>query len=140
MVIFSMERKIQIPEGIDAKDFDVQHIGKRIYELTLKTPITASGGAVNHDYVITEKHRLVRVEVKHTTSANVDSADAFTWALSKQIKGLFQKLVSYTASVASDFIELFGEGYEFSSTTYRLTENTTNTDRIYLKLVVQLLD
>lgn len=124
------------------EDFDVVYLGKRIFELTLKTPfyVAQTGAAVTKIYKIPYSHRLVKAEVKHCDSSDADGTDAFTWSLARQIaKSLFSKLIDYSGSTKTDFSHKFGEGYEFPNMTYKFITNTTNTDRVYLKLTIQLL-
>lgn len=126
---------------LNLTDFDEKHLGKRLYELTLKTPyyVAQTGAAVTNNYKIPFPHRLVKIEVKHCNASDVDNTDAFTWSWSKQkVKALFEALVSYAASPSTDFTEVFGESYEYPNMVYRFITNTTVNHRIYLTLTIQL--
>lgn len=126
-----------------SNEFDQKYLGGRKYELTLKPPyyILQTGSEVITNIYIQMPHRLIKVEVKHANSSDADSTASLTWSLTRAIaKNLFEKLVSYTATATYDFLELFGEGYEFPDMQYQLKTNTTNTDRFYLKITVQLLE
>ena len=131
-----------MPKTLNLEDFDEIHLGKRVYELTLKTPyyVAQTGSAVTNTYKIPYHHRLVKVEVKHCDTNDADGTDAFTWSLSRQIvKSLFMKLIDYSGSTVTDFLHAFGEKYEFPNMTYKFITNTTATDRVYLKVTIQLL-
>jgi len=134
-----------LPEvrSLNLDDFDDRYLGKRLFELTLKSPfyVAQTGSAVTKIYKIPYNHRLVKVEVKHTDGNDADSTDAFTWSFSRQIvKNLFEKLIDYSSSTDTDFIEWFGEGFEFPNMTYKFITNTTNGHRVYLKITIQLLE
>lgn len=134
---------MKVLKSLDLEDFDEKYLGKKLYELTLKTPfyVAQTGAAVTNYYKFPFPHRLVRVEVKHCDATDADNTDAFTWSLSKQAaKSLFELLVSYSASAVTDFIETFGETYEFPSMLYQFITNTTNLHHVYLKMTIQLLE
>jgi hypothetical protein len=119
-----------------------EYLGKNIYELTLKVGgqkyIGATGSDVITVFNIPFPHKLLKVEVKHTNSSNVDSTDALTWELVREmVSGLNVSMVSYTASVSSDFIETFGEEFVYPAKSYQFKQNTTNTDRVYVIFTIQ---
>ena len=129
--------------SLDLKDFDERYLGKRLYELTLKSPfyVAQTGGAVTNTYKIPFNHRLIKVEVKHCDASDADNTDAFTWSWSRQAVGaLYSLLFSVSASTVTDFSEKFGEGYEYPNMLYRFITNTTNLHHVYLKLTIQLLE
>ena len=129
--------------SLDLKDFDERYLGKRLYELTLKSPfyVAQTGAAVTKTYKFPFAHRLVKVEVKHCDAADADNTDAFTWSWSRQTIGtLTLPLASYSASAASNFSEVFGESYEYPSMLYKFITNTTNLHHVYLKVTIQLLE
>lgn len=120
--------------------WDQEFIGKRQYVLRLKAKtITMTGSAVTRALTILEWHRIIKIEVKHTDSAKDDSTDALTWYLERKFfdcsSGI--ALASYTSSTISDFIEAFGEKFEYPRAEYELSFNTTNTDLIYLEVYIQ---
>lgn len=130
-------------QPIISDQFDQKYLGGKKYELTLKPPyyVLQTGSAVTTNLQIQTPHRLIRVEAHHTNSSDVNSTDALTWSLTRAIvKGLLEKLIDYTGSAVSDFLEKFGEGYEFPDMQYQLITNTTNTDRFYIKIIIQLLE
>ena len=129
------------PRSLNLEDFDEEYLGKNLYKLTLKTPfyVAGTGAAVTKTYKFPFAHRLTKVEVKHCDASDVDSSAALTWSLSKQIaKSLFEKIISEDASTITDFIDVLGEGYEFSSMLYKFITNTTLNHRIYLIMTIQL--
>lgn len=128
---------------IISDQFSQKYIGGKKYELTLKPPqyILQTGSAVTTNIYIQMPHRLIKVEVKHTDSSNADSTASLTWSLTRAIaNNLLEKLINYVSSTVTDFIEKFGEGYEFPDMQYQLITNTTNTHRIYPKITIQLLE
>lgn len=129
-------------EILNLRDFIYKFLGKKLYELTLRGDYVPQTGAdVIKMLEVPFCHRLVRVEVKHTDGSDVDSTAAFTWSLSRRTtKNLYSKIVGYSASVVTDFVEAFGETYEYPNMEYKLVTNTTNGHRIYLKMTIQLLD
>lgn len=130
-------------QPIISDEFDQKYLGGKKYELTLKPPfyVVQTGSAVITNFRIQMPHRLIRVEAKHTNSSNADSSNALTWSLTRAIaNNLFQKLINYANVATIDFLEEFGEGYEFPDMEYQLITNTTSTDRFYLKITLQLLE
>lgn len=131
--------------SLDLKDFKEVYLGKRLYELTLNVNnlpyVPQTGAAVTKTYKFPFAHRLVKVEVKHCDASDADNTDAFTWSWSRQTIGtLTLPLASYSASVASNFSEVFGESYEYPSMLYEFITNTTNLHHVYLKVTIQLLE
>lgn len=128
-----------VPRSLNLADFDEMYQGKRIYKLTLKSPVTQTGAAVTNTYKIPFPHRLVRVDVKHCDSSDADCTDAFTWSLShQQVKALFAKIIDESNSTVTDFMDTLGESYEFTGMLYKFITNTTATDLVYLTLTIQL--
>lgn len=131
------------PQSLEG--FDVTPLGKNVYELRLRTSnglfIEQTGSNVATTADLKIPHRLCRIDLKHTNSSNADSTDALTWN-AKRITpyGLVINLAAYSGSNGTDFVEEFGEGYEFNSTQYQINTNTTNTDRVIVIFTVQLLE
>lgn len=126
---------------INVLGFTTKYLGKKTYELQLTSRIAATGVAVNHDYVFQFSHRLEKVEVKHKTAAEADGTDAFSWSLSRQLRGAdFGKLHDVVGLISSYFLVTFDEHTKFPNMLYRFTENTTATDLIDLIITIQLLE
>lgn len=131
------------------KNWSVKDLGKRQFELVY-TPsegvhyMTLTGSAVTVDLQIPHAFRLQRVEVKHTDSAKANGTDAFTWFFQvlDWSDGLPFKIISYTASVVSDFLEDdFLEVYSYpQGSNFQFSLDSTNTDLAYLKVIIQLLE
>jgi len=105
-------------------------------------PIIQTGANIATAIIIPFPHRLLRMEVKHTRSTLADSSDALTWNIQKNCNNptnIGIKLREYITSTVIDFIELFGYEWIEDSSGYIINTNTTNTDRIYIRMVVEKL-
>lgn len=119
-----------------------EYLGKNIYELTLKINgqkyIVATGSEVTTTFNIPFPHKLLKVEVKHTDKDNVNSTDALSWELIREmVSGVNISMVHYVSSTDSDFIETFGEEFVYPAKSYQFKQNTTNTDRVYVIFTIQ---
>lgn len=126
-----------------SKDWNVTPIGNGDYLLTLKDKyIEMDTTDIITNLTILEGHILKKLELKHTTSnPKVESTDSLLITFQRileELDALPHDLFEETACVKSDKRVVFNEGYEYPSQTYRLTLNTTNTDRVYPELYVAL--
>ena len=120
----------------------IEHLGKGFYHIELPA-ITCTGGNVTQSFMIPFRHKLHQFIVKHTDSSDADSTDALTYSLKYglgQIKpNLFLTLKSISATAVVDAIHLFTDFWR-SQTRYQLITNTTNTDILYVSLIVEIED
>ena len=118
----------------------VEHLGDGFFHIELAA-ITCTGGDVTQYCMIPFKHKLHQFIVKHTDSSDVDGADALTYTLRYglgQIKpNLLLTLKSVSASTVTDMIHLFTDFWR-SQTRYELKTNTTNTDLLYISLIIEV--
>lgn len=131
-------------ESLEITGWNAHFIGKRLFEID-KTGqstkyIAMTGSVVNTDIKLQYNFRLVRIELKHTDTNKADSTDSLSATISRKKYGLWNVLAQNTAIVKADADFLFGETYEFLQTELRLALNTTSTDRIYVVIVIQLLN
>lgn len=134
-----------MPERPNVTDCNVTYLGKRLYRVTPRVPnnfyIAMTGSDVNFDFSVDKSHRLVRMIVKHTDSSKDESMDSLSLTLQRMAEsGLRVDLFEDTAILATDIVIEFGVKYEFGPTPYRLTGNSTNTDRLYVEWIIQLLE
>jgi len=119
------------------------HCGKRIYKMIPDDNyFTCTNAAVNHDFQIAEPHRLINMEVQHTAAAGTLSTDALTWSFNRMEGSEMPNAVpleSVSESTQSNFHVTFGEKWEKDKGQYRFIENSTNTDRVYVILYIQML-
>lgn len=124
-------------------DWKIAYLGKKQYLFTLKDEyVLMTGSPVNLDFGIIKAHRLIKVELKHTNSAKTESIDALDITFQRKMEklgSLLHDLFEESGIIKSDIRLLFGEKYEYLSQYYRLTLDTTETDRIYLEVYVQLM-
>ena len=119
--------------------FEVKSIGGNYYEFT-PASVTMTGSAVLTYLELPIRHRLLRFELKHTDSSDVDSVDALDYSLARRItSNLFLVMASGRAITDSDIIETFGDDYPAGSTYYRTSLDTTNTDLIYPLFIIERL-
>ena len=127
-----------------SQDWNITYIGNGEYLITLKNKyIPMTGVNVITEFAILEPHKLKKLELKHTNSAKAESSDNLKITFQRRM-GLLDALLhdlyeDAVGTTASDKRFLFGDNYEYPSQYYRLTLNTTNTDRIYPELYIELL-
>lgn len=125
------------------KDLIITYIGNGEHLITLKNKyVEMTGANVVVDFAILEGHILRRLELKHTDNVKAESADSLLITFQRRLElldSLLHDLFEETACVRSDKRVIFGSEYAFPSQYYRLTFNTTNTDRIYPELYIKLL-
>lgn len=132
-----MSSFVRLPNTVG--DFKVSPLGGNLYALEPTTGyILQTGAAVTVYLELPVKHRLVRVDIKHTDSADADSTDALAYSISKRHTGnIYIVLAADAACVVSDVIESFGEDFPMGNTNYLIVTTTTNTDRLYLVFVIE---
>ena len=125
----------------EMRSAQIDHLGKGVYKIEL-APITCTGANVTQYFSIPFLHKIHRVEVKHTDSANVDSVNALTYSLkygATTVKSLLFNLITNTATIVSDTAHLFSNYYR-DSTRYQLITNSTNTELLYVTLIIEIED
>jgi hypothetical protein len=117
----------------------VEHLGKGFYKIDLPI-IICSGSDITQYFIIPFNHQLHRLELKHTDSSNADSTDALTYYLkygSTLSPELLFTIVKNIATLESDSAHLF-KSYWRSLSRYQLITNSTNTDKLYISLLVEI--
>lgn len=118
----------------------VTHLGDGFFHIELQA-IACTGSDVTQYFMIPFKHKLHQFIVKHTDSSDADSTNALTYTLKYglgRIKpNLFLLLKSISASAVTDAIHLFTDFWR-SQTRYQLITNTTNTELLYVSLVIEV--
>lgn len=125
------------------KDWDITHIAMGDYLLTLKDEyVEMTGANVVKQFGILIPHKIKKVEIKHTDNVKADSADNLKITFERGmglLEALWHKLYEDAVGTTSSDIRLiFEKNYEYPSQYYRLMGNTTNTDRIYLEVYIEL--
>lgn len=124
-------------EGIS--DWNAIDLGDGLYEIY--NTFTCTGAAVAHALNINYKFELLAIYLQHVDATLALSTDALTWSFNR-LKEFAQPfpIVTYTASAVSNFLELFG-GLEFNmpSGPFTLSENSTNTDLVHVRLLVRVI-
>lgn len=122
--------------------WNVIEIAEGIYEIY--NTFTATAGAVEHGLTINYPFELLAIYVQHTDAALALSVDALTWDFDRVKPSDFPQpfpLVAYTSSIISNFLELFrGQEFILPAGNYHLTENTTATDLVYVRLLIKVAD
>ncbi len=125
-----------------SKDLNITYIGNGEHLITMKNKfIPMTGANVVIEFGILEGHILRRLELKHTDSAKAESIDSLTITFQRRLEmldSLLHDLFEETTT-KSDKRVIFGSEYTYPSQFYRLTLNTTNTDRIYPEVYIELL-
>ena len=121
--------------------WSVKELGNGLYEVY--NTFTATGGAVNHALTMNFPFELVAIYLQHVDAALDLSTDALTWEFDRVKPNEFPQpfpLVAYTSSTVSSFLEIF-RGTEFTLPlgSYRFTENTTSTDILYVRILIQVV-
>lgn len=132
---------MEFPPAQTVSSWDVKDLGNGIFEIY--ATITATGSAVNHDFDINFPFELLALYLQHVDVSLALSTDALTWELDRVKENEFPQpfpLVAYTSSATSNFLELFrGQEFILPLGSYRLTENTTNTDILYVRILVRVI-
>ena len=127
--------KNQFPTG------KIEHLGKGFFLIDFPA-ITCVGANVTQYFTVPFLHKLHRFEVKHTDSVYADSVNALTYVLSKGSTirpDLLFALITNTATVITDTAHLFTDFWR-AQTRYRLVTNSTNTDLLFVSLLVEIED
>lgn len=137
--------KFDIMRNILQNEFNngkITHLGKGFFQIELAA-ITCTGANVTQHFMIPFRHKLHQFVVKHTDSADTDSTDALTYTLKYglgQIKpNLLVTLKSVSATAVTDAIHLYTDFWR-SQSRYQLISNTTNTNLLYVSLIVEIED
>lgn len=129
-------------DDLEIEETDIwnqEYIGKRQYRLWLKDPYTMTGSAVTRALTILEWHRIIKVEAKHVDASKDDNSDALTWYFGRKFFDCSSpmKMAEYTSTTIHDFVEPFGEKFEYPRAEYELSFNTTLNHLIRLEVYVQ---
>ena len=119
----------------------IDHLGKGIFQVSLAV-ITCTGANVTQYFTIPFLHRMHRIDVKHTDSAKADSVDALTYSLKYGTviaPELLFALEVNTATIVTDTSHIYSK-FVRSASRYQLISNTTNTDLLYVTLVIEIED
>ncbi|MCK5641254.1 MAG: hypothetical protein KAJ19_10665 [Gammaproteobacteria bacterium] len=112
-------------------------LGNGVYQLDLPV-ITCTGSTVDTRFNIPHMHKLLRVSIKHTDSSNIDSVDVMTYSLSKrQHPNLWVPLLYIGVTTASDIMDEYID-YFMELGEYLIQSNTTNTDRLYIQVIIKI--
>ena len=112
-------------------------LGEGRYQLVLPV-ITCTGSDVYTRFNIPYMHQLLRVGTKHTDSNDVDSTDSLAYSLSKRYyPNLWMLLLNIDSSIASDILDEYID-YYMELGEYLITSNSTNTDRLYINIVIKI--
>lgn len=127
---------------IKADGWNEKFIGGNKYEFTPDTNfVTMTGSEETKDLPINSNFRIVKVEWQHTDNSTPPVADyvQLDWSIKKSgLSGLFS-LIAKGSVQESDIIILLGTRFEYSNCILRFGWNTTNTDRVYPVVTIQLL-
>lgn len=137
--------KFDIIRNILQNEFNagkITHLGKGFYQVELAL-ITCTGSNITQYFMVPFRHKLHQFIVKHTDSSDADGTDALTYTLKYgmgQVKpNLLVTLKSVVASAVTDAIHLYNDLWRGQSK-YQLITNTTNTDRLYVSLIIEIED
>lgn len=125
----------------DFRGYHVEHLGKGYYKIDFPA-ITCTGSDITQYFSIPFFHKLHRFEVKHTDSSNVDSVNALTYSLkygSTVVPSLLFAIITNTGTVISDTAHRFDHFWR-SLSRYQLITNTTNTELLYVSILVEIED
>lgn len=118
----------------------VSHLGDGFFHLELGV-IMCTGSDIVQYFSIPFRHKLHQFVVKHTDNADADSVTTLDYTLKYglgQIKpNLLIALLDVDGSVESDTIHLFPNFWR-RQTRYQLTTNTTNTNRLYTSIIMEI--
>lgn len=128
---------------IDAQfpDALTEHLGKGYFKIDFPAQIN-TGADIARYFSIPFLHKLHRFELKHTDSSFADSVNALTYTLkygSTYNKSLLFTIISNTGSIISDTAHLFSDFWR-STSRYELKMNTTNTELVYVSMLIEIED
>lgn len=119
----------------------ITHLGKGFFQIHM-VAIPCTGANVTQYMSIPFRHKLHRIERKHTDAAYADCADALTYSIKYGATinpSLLMNLITVTASTLIDVIHLFPDFWR-GDTRYQLISNTTNTDLLYVTFIIEVED
>jgi len=122
-------------------DCKLEHFGKGYFKLDFPATIN-TGSDITRYFSIPFKHKMHRVEFKHTDSSYADSTNALTYTLkygSTFNVNLLFSFITKTASTASDVAHMLDSFWRAPSR-YQLMMNTTNTELVYVSLLFEIED
>lgn len=125
----------QFPESL------IEHLGKGYFKIDFPAQVN-SGADITKYFSIPFMHKLHRVELKHTDNAYADSVNALTYTLkygSTYNNTLLFTIISNTGTIVSDTAHLFSDFWR-STSRYELMMNTTNTELVYVSLLIEIED
>jgi hypothetical protein len=131
--------------------FDAKYLGFGIvkYVIAGNGSITQTGSNIVTQFSISRPHRIKRLELLLTNSSNAAdntgctmSFDKVTYSATNTAAGTYLILwASPTSVAASSFVEIFDEGFENNeNTSYILNSNATNTDLLFVTIIVEYLE
>lgn len=119
----------------------ITHLGKGFFQIHMAA-ITCTGSDITQYMSIPFRHKLHRIERKHTDAASADCTDAITYSVKYGAtinQSLLMNLITVTASTVIDVIHLIPDFWR-GDTRYQLISNTTTTDLLYITLVIEVED
>lgn len=128
------------PVGVPAATWRNVPLGQDMFWFYLTEHIEQTGAAVEIALDIPWNFKLIAILLEHTDSSDALSTDALTWSFNIATRtGLAVNfpIVSYTSSITSQFLEVFGNDYVYPQGEFILSTNTTNTDRVRVIIIVQ---
>jgi len=134
-------------------DYDVQRVNSgrlKIFRLIIHDPsnnslpyILQMGSEVQTIINIPTAHRLLKIGWVHTTSTpSTGSSDSLSYYIAQRTFGagvLPVQFDAYSGTASNHYVELESFGYEEPPREYLISTNTTNTDRVYLFLDLQII-
>lgn len=118
-------------------DVKVDHLGGGRYRIELAY-IECTGSDVEQIINIPFMHQLLKMELKHTDSSNVDANDALTYSLYQRFHAnTWAIITTISDSTASDMTDEYIDYYKLRGE-YRLLVDTTNTDRAHIAFYIRI--
>lgn len=129
-------------------DFRLWNFAENQILVTLKTTekyVSMTGAEVTKQLIVPFAHRIVKIIMRHTTTADVDSIDPLDIQIRRDVGQIsdmpaLKDILQTQADLVDSAITLtFGEGFEYEPTTWILSFNATATDRVYIMIYLQRL-
>lgn len=129
-------------------DFELFNFADNHIVATLKGTtkyLTMTGAEVTKLLQIPYPHRLVKMILRHTSSADVDSIDPLDIQIRRdtgkiEINSVLKEILKTEADLVDSAITItFGDGFEYEASTWTLGFNSTATDRVYIQIYLQRL-
>lgn len=118
-----------------------EHLGKGYFKTDFPAQVN-TGSDITKYFTIPFKHKMHRVEFKHTDSAYADSTNALTYTLkygSTANPALLFAFITKSASTASDVAHML-DSFWRAPTRYELKMNTTATELVYVSILYEIED